>query len=483
MQILRKYTARVFILKGESMKKSLLILALLCAPLTWAQDPYPLSTSRGGNITSTNAACVPSACVGIGLSSSFSAVITVGVTGTYSATLAIEESQDGGTTWTSAGTSLTSTGTTSYVIAGFTNFRVRASAYVSGNAGVNLQVSNAPSGGVTSGTADPTGNACAPNALYVLTTNGALYTCKAGVFALLSGGSTGTVTSIATTGPISGGTITTTGTISCPTCTTSAAALTNNAVVLGAGSQGEQTVAGVTTDGVSQLNLGVNGTVAGFLNLLGATSGNQTISTNATGTQVLFKPGATLALPGSSSGTFTMAPNSTGSQLSLSGSINVGGIAASGAVAAGGFSAVGTGAPVEVYNTTQGGQTASIGATTMLANPATDRNFLFHVYIGQTAAGTTCTIAGSVGVNVVYTDAITSAVYTYVVPLDLSGGTALGANIPLSTTTPTVANVGSGVFRLRAKASTNVQVSTTYAQGTCSSGSPSYFFAPVLEAL
>jgi hypothetical protein len=47
----------------------------------------------------------------------------------------------------------------------------------------------------------------------------------------------GTVTSIATTSPITGGTITTTGTIACATCVTSAAALTSNLPVIGAGSQ------------------------------------------------------------------------------------------------------------------------------------------------------------------------------------------------------------------------------------------------------
>lgn len=47
----------------------------------------------------------------------------------------------------------------------------------------------------------------------------------------------GTVTSIATTAPLGGGTITTTGTLTCTTCVTSAAALTNHGVVLGAGGQ------------------------------------------------------------------------------------------------------------------------------------------------------------------------------------------------------------------------------------------------------
>lgn len=48
---------------------------------------------------------------------------------------------------------------------------------------------------------------------------------------------TGTVTSVATTSPITGGAITGTGTIACATCVTSAAALASNAIVLGAGSQ------------------------------------------------------------------------------------------------------------------------------------------------------------------------------------------------------------------------------------------------------
>ncbi len=47
----------------------------------------------------------------------------------------------------------------------------------------------------------------------------------------------GTVTSVATTGPIGGGTITSTGTITCTTCVTSAAALTSNQLVIGGGLQ------------------------------------------------------------------------------------------------------------------------------------------------------------------------------------------------------------------------------------------------------
>ena len=67
---------------------------------------------------------------------------------------------------------------------------------------------------------------------------------------------TGTVTSVATTSPIGGGTITTTGTITCTTCTTNASALTADLPVIGAGGQAAavgtrsgNTTAYVTTTG------------------------------------------------------------------------------------------------------------------------------------------------------------------------------------------------------------------------------------------
>jgi len=61
------------------------------------------------------------------------------------------------------------------------------------------------------------------------------------------GGGSGTVTSVATAGPLTGGPITTTGTIDCPTCVTSAAALTANELVIGAGSQTSATLGSLGT--------------------------------------------------------------------------------------------------------------------------------------------------------------------------------------------------------------------------------------------
>src|SRR5258708_7174962 len=57
----------------------------------------------------------------------------------------------------------------------------------------------------------------------------------------------GTVTSIATTSPITGGTITTTGTLGCATCVTSAASLTSNQLMTGAGGQASQALGSLGT--------------------------------------------------------------------------------------------------------------------------------------------------------------------------------------------------------------------------------------------
>ena len=116
---------------------------------------------------------------------------------------------------------------------------------------------------------------------------------------LSSAGGGGTVTNIATTGPISGGPITTTGTISCPTCTTSAAAITNN--VLAKGSGGAQ--------GLANSSVTDNGTTV--------STGEQIVSTLATGTapfsvasttnvanlNASSLSGATFASPGTIGGT------------------------------------------------------------------------------------------------------------------------------------------------------------------------------------
>lgn len=82
------------------------------------------------------------------------------------------------------------------------------------------------------------------------------------------------------------------------TVTNTGGSLTNNSVVLGAGTNDTKVVAGITTDGTSKLNLGVAGSSVGSIDFRNATSGSITIqpTTGALGT-------ITLTLP-ATSGTF-----------------------------------------------------------------------------------------------------------------------------------------------------------------------------------
>ncbi len=65
------------------------------------------------------------------------------------------------------------------------------------------------------------------------------------------------------------------------TVTNTGGNLTSNALVLGAGSADTKVAAGIITDGVSKLTLGVNTTSLGSIKLFGNTSGDVTISPNA----------------------------------------------------------------------------------------------------------------------------------------------------------------------------------------------------------
>lgn len=93
--------------------------------------------------------------------------------------------------------------------------------------------------------------------------------------------------------------------------------LTNNAIVLGAGTTDVKVVAGIVTDGASQISMGVNGTASGKLNLLGSTSGTVTITpAAAAGTWVLTLPttdgNANQFLQTDGSGVTTWATGGTG---------------------------------------------------------------------------------------------------------------------------------------------------------------------------
>jgi lysophospholipase L1-like esterase len=168
------------------------------------------------------------------------------LTGAPSAAVIAATSDTGGAlgiTVAGAGTTLTaviqSSGNTSCVFDGATT------------AGHYVQISNSVAGDChDSGASFPTSGQVIGR---LLTTNASAGTYGVQLFgpevqaAAASGSGSGTVTSVATTGPISGGTITSSGTIACPTCVTSAASLTNNAVVIGGGGQGSSSIAADAT--------------------------------------------------------------------------------------------------------------------------------------------------------------------------------------------------------------------------------------------
>lgn len=109
-----------------------------------------------------------------------------------------------------------------------------------------------------------------------------------GTWAAPAGSGTGTVTSIATTAPITGGTITTTGTISCTTCVTSAAALTANQLVIGSGGQAAQTLGslGTTTTLLHGNAAGAptfSAVISADLNITTTTCTNQFVTAISTG--------------------------------------------------------------------------------------------------------------------------------------------------------------------------------------------------------
>ena len=120
--------------------RKLILLALLAiaVPASAQIGPAPYTV---GNITAAGSTCgTTNACVTLNLPANTSAV-SVQTTGTWSQTLKPEYSVDSGTTWNSAGSDITSNAVNTYSILAYTNFRVRASAVVSGTAAIRINAS------------------------------------------------------------------------------------------------------------------------------------------------------------------------------------------------------------------------------------------------------------------------------------------------------------------------------------------------------
>lgn len=143
----------------------------------------------------------------------------------------------------------------------------------------------------------------------------------------------GTVTSVATTGPIGGGTITTTGTITCATCVTSASGLTSGSIVIGQGSQ----ASAVTATGAGVVTaIGNNLSAAGGLSTTIA-SGTSSLGTSAIGSGACATVVTTTATGVASTDAIQWNPNAsikavTGYVPSTSGGLSIAGYPTAGNV-------------------------------------------------------------------------------------------------------------------------------------------------------
>ena len=125
-----------------------LIALLLCAARIEAQGTVPITqTLFTGTISASSAACATAnSCSWIKLQIDRGTTV-VTIAGTFSATLVVEASADGGSTFTTFGTFTTVQTALPFSTAGFTDIRVRASSYVSGVAYATLSVGQAVTAG------------------------------------------------------------------------------------------------------------------------------------------------------------------------------------------------------------------------------------------------------------------------------------------------------------------------------------------------
>src|SRR5271165_2415153 len=116
-----------------------LVLLLLSASIAGAQQQQAsYSNPVGGNLLAGGANCATSqACIWQKLPLT-ATTSTVTIAGTFSATVIIEYSADGGNTWTQQ-SSQTAPIVVTFTSTSYTDVRARCSAYTSGSVGVNIQ--------------------------------------------------------------------------------------------------------------------------------------------------------------------------------------------------------------------------------------------------------------------------------------------------------------------------------------------------------
>lgn len=263
---------------------------------------------------------------------------------------------------------------------------------------------------------------------------------------------TGTITSIATTSPITGGTITTTGTIACATCVTSAASLTSNALVIGGGSQATSTITtgtnvltalgvNVGSSGAFVVNGGALGTPSSGIatNLTGTASGliAGTVTTNANLTGDVTSSGnaTTLAIVNSNVGTFGSATTSLTTTVNAKGLITA--ISSQTVTPAlGSITGLGTNWPTALGASLGSGWTAALNAA-YSSGSGTVTSVAMTVPSFLSVSGSPITGAGTLGVTLSGT----------ALPA-INGGTGLTSyttgNLPYASASNTLSNLAIG---------------------------------------
>lgn len=407
------------------MKRTIIVISFLAMALAMQGQTPTNITAQGSDCATTNA------CASLTFAPSNGGV-GIDVSGTFSATLQFEVSVDG-THWRSAAanpaaggaavTSTTGAGGWQINVAGMVGVRVRCSSFSSGTAVVTL----------TAGTAS----------------------------ARSGGSSSSGVTSIATTSPITGGTITTTGTIACATCTTSAAALTNTALVTGGGLQAEQTPSATST-----LDSSGNASFAGTLAATGHTTFEGVTSTGATGTgKLVYDTSPTLTTPNLGTPSAINLTNATNSPYAL---------------------------PVYSTPTTGISMTSGTGTITAICSsgicsmttPGADGTYRFVIQIIETTVGSggTCTL-GTVRAEISYRDADTGVTFTTQPAFLYSSvnGAAVVTAATMAATNPGAGNNYTSFPReFRAKAGTAITFNLNQVAGSNCTTPPVFTIRPAL---
>ena len=267
--------------------------------------------------------------------------------------------------------------------------------------------------------------------------------------------------------------------------TATAGALTSNSVVLGAGATDTKVVAGFTTDGSKELDIGAVGVGNGVLGLKGTTSGTATLTAPAvagTTTNPIAVSNA-ITLPDGAVGTPSIAWASqtntglwnNGNSIAWSVTGTVRGNLGNGTFSVGNgaqflvsgnkiatynsIATVDNGVPSEIATAArdQTGLTAALAATTICTPAATGR-FRVSVYAKVTTpASVSSVLGGTTGFTLTYTDGTDSVAQSVIMAMDTAAG-GIGISAAGNSTTTML----TGTTFIYAKTGVPIQLAVDY---------------------